>query len=77
VPAERVAALRRAFDAMVKDAEFLAEAKQQDLHISPWSGEDLQKAVTDIVDTPPAIAEQIRTAIQTGSTSEERKTPAR
>jgi tripartite-type tricarboxylate transporter receptor subunit TctC len=77
VPAERVAALRRAFDAMVKDAEFLAEAKQQDLDISPWTGEDLQKAVTDIVDTPPAIAEQIRTAIQTGSVSEERKTPAR
>src|SRR5262245_39829916 len=77
VPQERVVALRRAFDAMVKDAEFLAEARQQDLDISPWTGAELEKAVAAIVDTPPAIAEQIRTAIQNGSASEERKTPAR
>src|SRR5262245_7085364 len=48
VPAERVAALRRAFDATVKDSDFLAEAKQQDLDISPWTGEELQKTVVDI-----------------------------
>jgi hypothetical protein len=77
VPPERVAALRRAFDAMVKDAEFLAEAKQQSLDISPWTGEELQKTVVDIVDTPAAVLEQIRTAIQTGSSTEERKKPAR
>ncbi len=73
VPAERVAALRRAFDATMKDAEFLAEAKQQDLDISPWTGEELQKTVVDIVNTQPGILEQIRKAIESGSTSEERK----
>ncbi len=49
VPPERVEALRRAFDATMKDADFLAEAKQQDLDISPWTGEELQKTVVEIV----------------------------
>jgi len=73
VPAERVAALRRAFDATMQDAEFLNEAKRQDLDISPWTGEELQRTVTDIVNTEPAILDQIRKALESGSTSEERK----
>jgi hypothetical protein len=73
VPAERVEALRAAFDTTMKDAEFLAEAKQQDLDISPWTGEELKKTVIDIVNTEPAVLEQIRKAIENGSTSEERK----
>jgi tripartite-type tricarboxylate transporter receptor subunit TctC len=72
VPAERVAALRRAFDATMVDPEFLAEAKAQDLDISPWQGEELQRIVTGIVDTPAAQLERIRQAIQAGP-SEERK----
>ena len=77
VPPERVEALRRAFDATMKDAEFLAEARQQDLDISPWTGEELQKTVVEIVNAQPAVLEQIRKAIQSGSISEERKEPAR
>jgi len=77
VPRERVEALRRAFDATMKDADLLAEAKQQDLDISSWTGEELQKTVMEIVNTQPAVLEQIRRALQTGSTSEERKEPAR
>jgi tripartite-type tricarboxylate transporter receptor subunit TctC len=77
VPPERVAALRHAFDATMKDADFLAEAKQQDLDIGPRAGAELQKTEADIVDTQPAVLDQIRMAIQSGSTSEERKNPAR
>jgi tripartite-type tricarboxylate transporter receptor subunit TctC len=73
VPAERVAALRRAFDAAMKDPELLSEAKKQDLDISPWTGEDLQKTVLDILNTEPAILEQIKKAIETGAGSEEHK----
>ena len=40
VPAERVAALRRAFDATMADAEFLAEAQKQGMEISPMPGEE-------------------------------------
>jgi hypothetical protein len=61
----------------MKDADLLAEAKHQGLDISPWTGEELQKTVNEIVNTQPAVLEQIKKAIQTGSTSEERKRPAR
>jgi len=71
-PADRVAALRRAFDATMVDPEFVAEARQQDLDISPWQGEELQRVVSAIVDTPAAVLAKIGQAIQAGP-SEERK----
>ena len=63
VPAERVKALREAFSAMEKDAAFLEEAKKLGLEINPVSGEDLQKIVADIVDTPVKIAERLNQII--------------
>jgi tripartite-type tricarboxylate transporter receptor subunit TctC len=54
-PPERVAALRRAFDATVKDPEFLAEAAKSQMDILPMSGEEAQKIADSIVNTPPEI----------------------
>ncbi|HEY4134204.1 MAG TPA: hypothetical protein VGO34_03220 [Alphaproteobacteria bacterium] len=62
VPADRVAALRAAFDATMKDADFLAEAKKAKLDIAPVSGVKIQKIVEDIIHTPPAIIEAAKTA---------------
>ena len=42
VPAERVTALRRAFDATMQDPEFLSEAQHLGMEIKPASGETLQ-----------------------------------
>ena len=42
-PRERVDALRRAFDATMKDPQFLAEAEKAGMDISPASGEEAQK----------------------------------
>jgi tripartite-type tricarboxylate transporter receptor subunit TctC len=63
-PPDRVAALRRAFDATMKDPEFLADAKRQDLSISPWTGSELQKVVADILATPAPVRDRIKQAIQ-------------
>jgi tripartite-type tricarboxylate transporter receptor subunit TctC len=63
VPAERVTVLRRAFDAMIKDPEFLAEAQRLRLTVSAVNGETLQKIVRDTVTTPPAIIEAAKVAI--------------
>jgi tripartite-type tricarboxylate transporter receptor subunit TctC len=60
VPAERVDALRRAFDATMKDAEFLAEARNQGMEISPMTGEELQRLVTEIVDAPSPVVAKMR-----------------
>ena len=51
VPAERVDAIRRAFDATMKDKEFLAEADKLKIEIDPLSGEQVAALiVTDLQD---------------------------
>jgi tripartite-type tricarboxylate transporter receptor subunit TctC len=56
VPAERVAALRAAFDAAMKDPEFLAEAKKLNFDVAPVSGIALQSVVEKVLATPKEIA---------------------
>jgi tripartite-type tricarboxylate transporter receptor subunit TctC len=63
VPAERVAALRRAFLAALRDPELLAEAERIGLEIDPISGEELQALAEKIYATPPAIIEKARQAV--------------
>src|SRR5215204_4798263 len=67
VPADRLTALRRAFDATMKDPEFLAEVEKTRLTVSPMTGEDLQKLVADVSDLSPALLEKVRIAYTTGS----------
>jgi tripartite-type tricarboxylate transporter receptor subunit TctC len=55
VPAERVQALRRAFDATMKDPQFLAEAQKAKMDISPLTGEESQVIADSIVNTPPDV----------------------
>jgi tripartite-type tricarboxylate transporter receptor subunit TctC len=64
VPPERLAALRAAFKATMEDADFLAEARQQNMEISMMSGDAVQQIVTDLVDLSPLFVEQVRRAIQ-------------
>jgi tripartite-type tricarboxylate transporter receptor subunit TctC len=64
VPAERVAALRRAFNATLADPAFLDDAARQNLEIGAKSGEELQRMVTGLIEAPPAVLEQVRRAIQ-------------
>lgn len=61
VPKERVDALRRAFEAAMKDPEFIAEAERLDLEIGLTNGEDLQKIVADIISASPPLLERMRT----------------
>jgi hypothetical protein len=52
VPAERVAALRAAFDATMKDPQFLALAKKQRMDINPMPGVELQQVVSEVINSP-------------------------
>lgn len=63
VPADRLAALRKAFDTMVKDPAFLADAAKSGEDISPNSGETLQKIVANVLGAPPAAFELFKTAL--------------
>jgi hypothetical protein len=43
----------------MKDPEFLAEAEKGKLEITPVSGEDIQKLVTDVYATPKDVAAKV------------------
>lgn len=60
VPDERVAALRRAFDATMKDPEFLDEARRMTAEIDPMTGEEAQAAVTTVLKTPAALVGKVQ-----------------
>ena len=60
VPPERVAALRAAFDATMKDPAFLAAARTAKMDLNPVSGEDLQKIVGDLFAAPPAAVQRLK-----------------
>jgi tripartite-type tricarboxylate transporter receptor subunit TctC len=60
VPAERIAAVRAAFDAAMKDPEFLAEAKTLNFEVDPIPGTTLQTTVAKIVATSPDITRRAK-----------------
>jgi tripartite-type tricarboxylate transporter receptor subunit TctC len=64
LPAERLAALRRAFDATMRDEAFLAEAKKLGLEIDPVRGEDVEALVARIMSTPAALAQRVREVLK-------------
>ena len=64
VPAERLEALRRAFDATMKDPAFLAEADKLKLDIDPLTGEQVAELVAQVSKTPADIAARVRTALE-------------
>ncbi len=66
VPADRVAALRAAFDAAVTSKEFNAEAKKRRLEINPVSGVEVQQVVNQILSTPASVAKLARAAVTKG-----------
>ena len=55
VPPERVKALREAFAAMVRDADYLKEVTAARLEPNPIRGEDLQKTVDELMAMPQAV----------------------
>ncbi|MGH6771698.1 MAG: Bug family tripartite tricarboxylate transporter substrate binding protein [Xanthobacteraceae bacterium] len=63
VPAERVQALRRAFDATMKDKEFLADAKKLKLEIDPLTGEQVNAVIEKVSRTSPEVAARVRKAL--------------
>jgi tripartite-type tricarboxylate transporter receptor subunit TctC len=67
VPADRVAALRKAFDDLMKDKDFLAEAEKRQLGIHPRSGAQVQKLVDKIITAPPKLVESVKKAVGQGS----------
>ncbi|MPZ38435.1 MAG: hypothetical protein GEU95_10250 [Rhizobiales bacterium] len=63
VPAERTSALRKAFIDTIRDPEFLAAAKAQQLEVSPVSGQKIQDILAQIATTPKDVIRTLRDVV--------------
>jgi tripartite-type tricarboxylate transporter receptor subunit TctC len=64
VPAATVTTMRRAFDAMMKDKEFLADADKIKLEIGHMTGEKLQEMIVSVSKTPRAVVERAKAVLK-------------
>ena len=67
VPADRIAALRHAFDATVRDRAFLEQAERGGIGINAVGGADLQRIVTEIVRAPAPVRERLNQLLATAN----------
>jgi tripartite-type tricarboxylate transporter receptor subunit TctC len=63
VPPERVAALRQAFDAMMQDPEFRADAAQMEREIHPIPGVELDALVKKQLNAPKSAIDLLKAAL--------------
>jgi hypothetical protein len=64
VPAARVEALRRAFDATMKDPTYLAEADKLKVDVEPLSGEQVAALIAQVSRTPADTVARVRAALE-------------
>jgi len=63
VPKERLAALRTAFLATMRDPEFLADAKKLNLDIDIATADEVQRLLAEFASYPKSVIERARAAI--------------
>src|SRR5262249_49242723 len=77
VPPERVAALRSAFDATMKDEGFLTEARQLGLDMQPMQADVVTQIVFATVNAPADIVAKAKLAIEPQQAPPARKSTMR
>jgi tripartite-type tricarboxylate transporter receptor subunit TctC len=64
VPEPRLAALRAAFMAAMKDPDFVKETTALNIDVEPVSGDAMQKIVANVLATPKPVAERARPLLE-------------
>ena len=64
VPADRVAALRKAFDDLMKDEEFLALAKKRQLDIHPRNAAATHALLDKVAGASPEFVAEVMKAVE-------------
>jgi tripartite-type tricarboxylate transporter receptor subunit TctC len=59
LPPARLKMLRDAFNATMKDPDFISETKRLNLDLDPETGEQLEATIRQIYATPPAIVKKV------------------
>ena len=60
MPPERLAALQAAFDATMKDPQYLDEARRIGLDINPLGGEGIAALIRQVQTTPQPVVDRLR-----------------
>jgi tripartite-type tricarboxylate transporter receptor subunit TctC len=60
IPTDRTKVLRDAYANMLRDSEFVAEAKKRQWEIAPVSGERLEALAKEVIHQPPEIVERMK-----------------
>jgi tripartite-type tricarboxylate transporter receptor subunit TctC len=63
IPRNRAAALIAAFDATMKDADYLADAKKSRIDVNPVSGGEIDKLLAELYATPKDVIQKASQAI--------------
>jgi tripartite-type tricarboxylate transporter receptor subunit TctC len=63
VPPERLAALRAAFDATVKDPDFIEAAKHEHLDIRPMPAARLEEIIISLLNSPADVRKRMKVAL--------------
>ncbi|MPY68613.1 MAG: hypothetical protein GEU92_00850 [Alphaproteobacteria bacterium] len=64
VPADRLAALRAAFDATVEDPQYQKEAAERNMDLNPTAGLAVQKDVNELISTPQRVLDRVKAALK-------------
>ena len=56
--------LRHAFDATMKDQDFIAEANKLELDLNPATGEAIAEVARDTINAPPELIARAKAAIE-------------
>ncbi len=67
VPADRVAVLRAAFMATMKDAEFIADLERAGFEVSPMPGEEIATLIKRVYAAPAEAISRARAAVAVGN----------
>jgi hypothetical protein len=63
LPKDRAAALREAFDATMRDPDYLAETRQRGLEVNPMNGAELDALIGELYGTPAESIAATKVAI--------------
>ncbi len=66
VPADRVKLLRNAFDKIVKDPAYIADAEKRKLDVEPIDGMKLQKLSKEVIAASPDVVQKMQKLLGTG-----------
>jgi tripartite-type tricarboxylate transporter receptor subunit TctC len=62
LPADRIKALRDAFNTMVRDPEFIADIQKLNVELDPLPGQAVQDLIARTLNVPPSVRERAKLA---------------